>query len=151
MQMRSATLTTATERNEGRAREWRPRGGSLDVGTPHDIPVKYHAGAQVSQSLIQAAIAVVRGKAYVLGPNGKPAKPIVIVFCRLLSSRRDVGNPVQVIDAHPGNKNGSYILPWASERSPTISKSNCRPYAPCDTVDPSCCKTCCNFPRTKKK
>lgn len=150
MQMRSTTLTTTTERNAGRAREWRPRSGSLDGGTPHNIRVRYLAGGEVSQSLIQAAIAVVRGKADVIGPDGRPLKPIVIVFCRLLSSRRDAGNPVNAIDANPGDKEGSYILPWASERSPTISKSNCRPYAPCGSIDPNCEK-CCNFPRTKKR
>lgn len=150
MQMRMATLTTVMERNSGRAREWHPRRGSLDSGTPHNIPVRYHAGAQVSQSLIQAAIAVVRGKADVLGPDGKTVKPITIVFCRLLIIRRDAGTPVQAIDVHPHNKNGSYILPWASERSPIISKTNCKLHEPCDTTDPNCEK-CCNFPRKKKR
>lgn len=144
-------FVTMTERNGGRAREYRQRTGSLDGSTNvcANISVRHNAGGISKQTLFQAAIAVIRGTAKVLGPNGKPVPQIAIVICRRVSNRRDAGATVNAIDA--GEHCDSYILPWSTERSPTIPKASCRlANEACSHSIDECCKSCCNFPKKKK-
>ncbi len=124
--------------------------GTLNVSGGNTIRLKHAGGGIVNEKPFMAALAVMNSGAVIIGDNGKPIPPTMVVVCRqtfgpgnpLRQSR--IGVPIQAID--PGEKHDLYVLPGSTTFAPTIQKGQCRGVGECTTFTGECVG-CHNFPQ----
>lgn len=119
------------------------------IGEGEFVSLEFFGGARVRERLFTGAIAVVRDDAFIVDEMGVPIPAESVVICRkhvlngtAVQLQNRIGVPVEAVD--PGPNCPSYVLPWSTEKAPTITKIQCRKIGKCIDTTLWDCRNCCN-------